>query len=101
MSTKDHHILVANFSVSPQIGSNETLLGGAMEQRWLRVEEAAEALGLGRTKTCELIGNGELGSVMVGGSRRVPVAAIEAFAKSVESGFGCPKLEGVSAEAEQ
>lgn len=45
----------------------------------LRVEEAAEWLGLGRTKAYELVYRGTLASVTIGRSRRVPVAALEAF----------------------
>jgi excisionase family DNA binding protein len=45
----------------------------------LRVEEAAAWLGLGRTKTYELVGCGALPSVCIGRSRRVPVSALETF----------------------
>jgi excisionase family DNA binding protein len=45
----------------------------------LRVEEAADWLGLGRTKAYELVYRGTLPSVTIGRSRRVPVAALEAF----------------------
>jgi excisionase family DNA binding protein len=45
----------------------------------LRVEEAAELLGLGRTKTYELVLSGELESVKVGKARRIPRAALEEF----------------------
>jgi excisionase family DNA binding protein len=45
----------------------------------LRVEEAAEWLGLGRTKAYELVFTGALPSVTIGRSRRVPLTALEAF----------------------
>jgi len=45
----------------------------------LRPEEAAEVLGLGRSKVYELIGAGAIESVRIGGCRRVPTAALEAF----------------------
>jgi excisionase family DNA binding protein len=45
----------------------------------LRVEEAAAWLGLGRTKTYELVGCGALGSVCIGRSRRVPASALASF----------------------
>jgi excisionase family DNA binding protein len=45
----------------------------------LSVEEAGRALGLGRSKTYELIAAGDLEVVHIGRSARVPVAAIEAF----------------------
>jgi excisionase family DNA binding protein len=43
----------------------------------LTVPQVQEALGLGRTKTLELIYRGEIPSVLIGRSRRVPRAALE------------------------
>ncbi len=45
----------------------------------LSVEEAAEALGLGRTKIFELVSGGQLRSIKVGRRRLVPVSALEQF----------------------
>jgi excisionase family DNA binding protein len=45
----------------------------------LSVEEAAGALGIGRSKTYELIAAGELETVHIGRSLRVPVDAVHAF----------------------
>ena len=45
----------------------------------LTPEEAAKALSVGRTRVYELIRTGALGSVRIGSSRRVPVAAVESF----------------------
>ncbi len=39
-------------------------------------EEAAQALGVGRTKVFELLKDGSLGSVLIGGSRRIPVVEL-------------------------
>ena len=36
-------------------------------------------LGMGRTKTYELVVKGQIPSVQIGRSRRVPVAALRAF----------------------
>lgn len=47
-----------------------------IEPLLLRVDEAAEALALSRTKLYELMASGELESVKLGRARRVPVAAI-------------------------
>ena len=45
-----------------------------MEEPWLlRVEEAARLLGLGRSKVYELVRSGEIPSITIGRSRRVPV----------------------------
>ncbi|SEH03504.1 DNA binding domain-containing protein, excisionase family [Nonomuraea solani] len=46
--------------------------------------EASEMLGLGRTKVYELIAAGELRSVKIGRSRRVPVEALTAFVSAME-----------------
>lgn len=45
----------------------------------LTPEEAAAALGVGRTKLYELMGAGLIESVRIGGCRRVPVAAVDRF----------------------
>ncbi len=45
----------------------------------LRVEEAAEWLGLGRTKAYELVYKGVIPSVTIGRSRRIPVHALKTF----------------------
>ena len=47
-----------------------------MEQALLRASEVAEVIALGRTKTYELIQRGEIPSVYIGKSRRVPVEAL-------------------------
>ncbi|WP_425246650.1 excisionase family DNA-binding protein [Streptomyces sp. NEAU-NA10] len=47
---------------------------------FLKVEEAARRLRIGRTTCFALIRTGELESVMVGGLRRVPVDAPAAYA---------------------
>jgi excisionase family DNA binding protein len=53
----------------------------------LRVEEAAEWLGVGRTKAYELVYRGTLASVTIGRSRRIPVSALEAFVtRLIENG---------------
>lgn len=49
----------------------------------LTVEEAAEALSLGKTKVYELIGEGLLRTVSVGRARRVPVDALHEFVTSL------------------
>ena len=43
----------------------------------LRVEEVAQILGLGRTKTYALIKQGEIPSLKLGGARRVSKAVID------------------------
>lgn len=46
----------------------------------LTVEEAAERLGIGKTKTYSFVKSGELESVCIGRLRRVHVDAVAAFA---------------------
>lgn len=50
-----------------------------IEPLLLRVDEAAEALALSRTKVYELMASGELGSVKLGRARRVPAQALHEF----------------------
>jgi len=47
--------------------------------RLLTVRQAAEVLGLGRSTVYELIAAGELETVSIGRSRRVPLDALRAF----------------------
>lgn len=52
----------------------------------LSIEEAARTLGLGRSKTYELIAAGELEVVHIGRCARVPVDAVEAFVERLRQG---------------
>jgi excisionase family DNA binding protein len=45
----------------------------------LTVAEAAEALAISRSKLYELLAAGAVASLRIDGSRRVPVAALEAY----------------------
>jgi len=45
----------------------------------LTPEEAAAILSIGRTRVYELMGSGDLTSVRIGISRRIPRAAVESF----------------------
>lgn len=62
----------------------------------LKPEEAAAALGIGRTKVFELIGSGTLASFRIGSSRRIPLQAITDF---VACGGKLPSaVVGIAAE---
>ena len=50
-----------------------------MKTMLLRVSEAAESLGLSESKVRELIAYGELETVKIGRSRRIPYEAVESF----------------------
>ena len=51
----------------------------AQPQRMLKVEQAAARAALGRTRMYELIKTGEIQSVKIGRSRRIPVEALDAY----------------------
>jgi excisionase family DNA binding protein len=50
------------------------------ERVLLKVEEAAQRLGVGRTTTYALVRSGELESVRIGNLRRIPADAVHAYA---------------------
>ena len=50
-----------------------------MERMLLRPAEAAEAIGVSRSRMYELLASGELPSIRVGRTVRVPVAALQAW----------------------
>lgn len=56
-----------------------------MEKLLLSVEEAADRLSLGRTKTYELIASGRLRSVNIGRARRVPIDALAEFVDALQN----------------
>ncbi|MGH9073571.1 MAG: helix-turn-helix domain-containing protein [Acidimicrobiales bacterium] len=47
------------------------------------IEEAAAALGVGRTKVYELVGRGQLEAVHIGRCCRIPMDALEAYVASL------------------
>jgi excisionase family DNA binding protein len=51
----------------------------AVSPRLLTAEQAASALSICRTKVYELLRTGQLESVQIGSSRRIPVAALDEF----------------------
>lgn len=51
----------------------------------LTVEQAAEALGVGRTTMFALIKSRAVASVLIGRSRRVPLTAIEAYTARLDA----------------
>ena len=55
-----------------------------MDKLLLTPEEAAEVLGIGRTKVYALIADGDLLSVRIGNSRRVPRDAVDEFIARLE-----------------
>ena len=53
-----------------------------MEKLLLRPHEAAEALGLCRSKVYELIASGAIPSITIGKSRRIPLEALRAWVRA-------------------
>jgi excisionase family DNA binding protein len=45
----------------------------------LTVPEAAEALAISRSKLYELLASGDVASIRIDGSRRIPLAALEEY----------------------
>src|SRR5216683_2539743 len=68
-------------SESPKLSLRGDVIVG--NRGLLRVEEAAQWLGVGRTKTYELVHKGTLPSVTIGRSRRIAVSALEAFVEQL------------------
>jgi excisionase family DNA binding protein len=54
-----------------------------MDKLLLTAPEAARALGISRSKLYELLRDGEIRSVRIGRSRRVPWAALGAYVASL------------------
>lgn len=54
----------------------------------LTPEEAAQALGIGRTELYRLLAEGFLPSVRIGGSRRISTEALDRFVHSLEPAAG-------------
>lgn len=50
-----------------------------MNKLLLRPEEAAQLLGISRARLYQLIAAGQIGSLRIGRSRRIPFAALEKF----------------------
>jgi len=50
----------------------------------LTVEDAAQALALGRTKIYELLDAGKLRSIKIGRARRIPVDALHEFVRTAD-----------------
>ena len=58
----------------------------------LTPEEAARALGIGRTKLYELLASAKLPSVRIGGSRRVSVDALTEFVRRLTPSPGSARV---------
>jgi excisionase family DNA binding protein len=50
-----------------------------------RPEEAAEALGISRARLYQLMAEGEIGSVKIGASRRIPAVDLERYVSQLRA----------------
>jgi excisionase family DNA binding protein len=66
---------------SRPVKPNGTVYAHHGESLLLTVEEAAALLRIGRSRVYDLIASGEIESVKIGGSRRVPRDAAEAYVR--------------------
>lgn len=57
--------------------------------RLLRPEEAADYLAVSRARVYELMAAGEIESILIGRSRRIPLAALDDFVTRLRSERGC------------
>ena len=89
----------ADVKPSAEVGRSSTSQGEpGRRARLVRLlykpAEAAEMLGIGRSKLYELLEADEIASVWIGRSRRVPVEALHAFIASRPSSGMPPKGDG-------
>jgi excisionase family DNA binding protein len=61
-----------------------TSKGSETRQLLYRAEEVAELLGIGRTRVFALVKSGDLRSVKIGTSRRVPHSAVVEYVHRLE-----------------
>jgi excisionase family DNA binding protein len=69
----------------PQISGREWRIDIQLDGLLLKPEQAAKALGIGRTKLYKILHNGQLQSIRIGGSRRISIQALEAYISGLES----------------
>ena len=65
--------------------------GNATEPLLVTAEQAAASLSICRTKVYELLRNGDLESVRIGTSRRIPAAALTEYVERLRAGQTVPK----------
>jgi excisionase family DNA binding protein len=76
----------------PRLTASTDLLPTGLPKLLLTPEEAAQALGIGRTKLYELLATAKLPSVRIGGSRRVSVDALTEFVRRLTPSPGSARV---------
>lgn len=61
------------------------------EKLLLRIEEAAEVLQLGRNRVYELAASGQIPSLRIGRTLRIPADALRAWIAEQTTGAGAPR----------
>jgi excisionase family DNA binding protein len=79
-------------STAPEHRELPLVLPDGQPKLLLTPEEAARALGIGRTKLYELLATAKLPSVRIGGSRRVSVDALTEFVRRLTPTAGCARI---------
>ena len=70
----------------PESGAHSNAAGPLL----VTVEQAAMSLSICRTKVYELLRNGDLESVQIGTSRRIPAAALAEYVERLRAGQTVP-----------
>lgn len=70
---------------TPGIMTTPTAIHGPNDRFLLTVSEAASLLGIGRSTLYELVASGDVESVTIGRSRRVPVEAVATYVERLRS----------------
>ena len=60
-------------------------MSSAVDRFLFTVDEAASALGIGRSHLYRYVQTGELRSVKLGRARRIPIAVLEEFVKRLQA----------------
>jgi excisionase family DNA binding protein len=66
-------------------GSDDAGACVRVEKLLLRPDEAADVLGIGRSKLYELMATGEVESVFIGSCRRVPMEVLHAYVRRLRA----------------
>jgi excisionase family DNA binding protein len=79
-------------SAAPALPEWPLVLPDGQPKLLLTPEEAARALGIGRTKLYELLATAKLPSVRIDGSRRVSVGALTEFVRGLTPTSGSARV---------
>lgn len=84
-----HSVWPDSAADSASDAAQDRSLWASAPNRLLRPEEAAEYLALSRARIYELLASGQIESVNIGRSRRIPLAALDDFVNRLRAEGGC------------